>query len=72
MKIKLNDTTGYFLLFRNNSFLIDFKQYEKFNNDNHCWNEEMDIYPTYNNLMNWSYEIQNWAGNDKPWSKINN
>jgi hypothetical protein len=53
MKIKLNDMTGFFLLFKNNSFLIDFKQYEKFNNDNYCWNEEMDImYPTYNKTQN--------------------
>ena len=36
------------------------------------WFDWAFIYPTYNNLMNWSYEIQNWAGNDKPWSKINN
>lgn len=54
MKIKLNDNmTGYFLLFRNNSFLIDFKQYEKFNNDNHSWNEDTNIiYPIYNKTQN--------------------
>jgi len=31
-----------------------------------CW-----IYPTYNCLMCWSSDIQDWAGNNKPWEKIN-
>ena len=29
------------------------------------------LYPTYSRLMCWSSNIQDWAGNDKPWSKIN-
>ena len=28
------------------------------------------LYPTYNKLMSWSSNIQDWAGNDKPWIKI--
>ena len=29
------------------------------------------LYPTYNNLMLWSYNIQEWAGNSGPWKKSN-
>lgn len=25
------------------------------------------LYPVYNKLMGWSFEIQEWAGNEKPW-----
>lgn len=25
------------------------------------------LYPIYNKLMSWSCEVQDWAGNDKPW-----
>lgn len=25
------------------------------------------LYPTYNNLMLWSSDIQEWAGNETPW-----
>jgi hypothetical protein len=27
------------------------------------------IYPTYNRLMCWSSNIQDWAGNNKPWEQ---
>lgn len=29
------------------------------------------LYPIYNRLMMYSNDIQDWAGNDKPWKKIN-
>ena len=28
------------------------------------------LYPTYSKLMGWSGDVQDWAGNDKPWSKV--
>jgi len=28
------------------------------------------LYPVYHRLMIWSYDIQDWAGNDLPWTKI--
>ena len=28
------------------------------------------IYPAYNNLMLWSYNTQEWAGNSSPWKKV--
>lgn len=28
------------------------------------------LYPAYNNLMLWSYNIQNWANNNGPWKKV--
>jgi len=34
------------------------------------WFDWYWLYPTYNNLMCLSGEIQDWAGNNKPW-KIN-
>ena len=27
------------------------------------------LYPAYNNLMLWSYTVQEWAGNSGPWKK---
>lgn len=27
------------------------------------------LYPLYNNLMGWSIQVQDWAGNDNPWAK---
>jgi len=30
------------------------------------------LYPTYSKLMGWSGDVQDWAGNDKPWSKVKN
>jgi hypothetical protein len=29
------------------------------------------LYPIYNRLMSWSSEIQDWAGNELPWRKVN-
>ena len=29
------------------------------------------LYPVYNRLMRWSYNIQKWVGNDGPWIKKN-
>jgi hypothetical protein len=29
------------------------------------------IYPAYNWLMDVSYRIQKWAGNDRPWTQNN-
>ena len=29
------------------------------------------IYPIYNKIMLYSCNVQDWAGNDKPWMKIN-
>jgi hypothetical protein len=28
------------------------------------------LYPVYHRLMIWSCDIQDWAGNDLPWTKI--
>ena len=28
------------------------------------------VYPIYNRLMCWSSDIQDWAGNDEPWRKV--
>ena len=28
------------------------------------------LYPAYNNLMGWSYDIQEWADNNSPWKKV--
>lgn len=27
------------------------------------------VYPVYNALMGWSINVQDWAGNDSPWSR---
>ena len=27
------------------------------------------LYPVYNKLMIWSSDVQDWAGNDLPWTK---
>ena len=54
MKIEY-DTLGYFILFKNKKILIDFKQYEKLNNDGHIWkDDELDVnpYPYYNKTKN--------------------
>ena len=54
MKVELHET-GYYLLFKNKKYLIDFTQYQKFNNDNHLWHEEdtgLDSYPYYNKTRN--------------------
>ena len=34
------------------------------------WFDWYWIYSIYNKIMLWSSEIQDWAGNDKPWIKI--
>jgi len=34
------------------------------------WFDWYWIYPIYNKIMLWSSEIQDWAGNNKPWIKI--
>jgi hypothetical protein len=34
------------------------------------WFDWVWIYPIYNRLMLWSNDIQDWAGNTTPWSKI--
>jgi hypothetical protein len=26
------------------------------------------LYTLYNRLMTWSYDVQQWAGNNKPWT----
>ena len=28
------------------------------------------LYPVYHRLMIWSCDIQDWAGNDQPWTKV--
>lgn len=28
------------------------------------------LYPAYNRLMLWSYDIQEWASNNCPWKKV--
>jgi len=28
------------------------------------------LYPVYNQLMTWSIDTQDWAGNDKPWENV--
>lgn len=33
------------------------------------WFDWAWLYPTYNKLMTWSCNIQDWAGNNKPWTK---
>ena len=30
-----------------------------------------NFYSVYNFLMAYSYAMQEWAGNDKPWTKVN-
>ena len=32
------------------------------------WFDWAFLYPLYNNLMFWSISVQDWAGNDKPWT----
>jgi len=34
------------------------------------WFDWTWLYPIYNQLMNCSSNIQDWAGNDRPWKKI--
>ena len=34
------------------------------------WFDWVWLYPTYSQLMCWSCNIQDWAGNDKPWEKM--
>jgi hypothetical protein len=34
------------------------------------WFDWYWIYPIYNKIMLWSSDIQDWAGNTKPWIKI--
>ena len=29
------------------------------------------LYPAYNNLMTWSYDIQEWGGDYGPWKDCN-
>jgi hypothetical protein len=33
------------------------------------WFDWVWLYPTYNRLMCWSCDIQDWSGNNKPWEK---
>ncbi len=28
------------------------------------------LYPVYNRLMGWSLRVQDWAGNQGPWKKV--
>jgi len=32
------------------------------------WFDWAGVYPVYNRLMSWSVNIQDWAGNKKPWT----
>ena len=54
MKIELSESIGYYLVFKNNKILIDFNQYQKFNNDDYLWHENNEIseYPYYNKTPN--------------------
>ena len=29
------------------------------------------LYPAYNHLMTWSYDVQEWGGKDGPWRDSN-
>jgi len=35
------------------------------------WFDWAWLYPTYSRFMCWSYDVQDWAGNEEPWEKIN-
>lgn len=34
------------------------------------WFDWAWLYPMYSQLMCWSCNVQNWAGNNKPWEKM--
>jgi hypothetical protein len=33
------------------------------------WFDWAWLYPAYNRLMTWSVNMQDWAGNEKPWTR---
>jgi len=35
------------------------------------WFDWAWLFPIYNRLMTWSYDVQMWAGNELPWRKDN-
>jgi hypothetical protein len=34
------------------------------------WDSLAFMYPTYNRLMCWSIDVQDWAGLKSPWSEV--